>query len=430
MSGSRYLHVIPRYYPYIGGSELYTQEIAEHLARREPDAEVSVYTTDAWDLEHFWAGGKRTVDRPSHELFNQVQLTRFPVRRFPLVSPLFYPVMRRLLTMLSAAPLPDKVALPLLQQLCRTTPLIPALGRALKKEKFDLIHATNAPFDSLIYHSWRNIKKSGGAFVITPFVHLGEPNNPQVRKYYTMRHQLEWLKQADAVITMTNLERDYIASRGVNEAKIHIVGAGVEPNAMTGGDAAAFRQKHNIAGPIVFFQGTAAYDKGTDHLVQAMQKLWQGGEYREATLVIAGPIMSHFQKFYEALPETDRARTRLLGFISPEEKRNLFAAGDVFVMPSRTDSFGIVYMEAWLNNKPVIGARAGGVPGLVTEGQDGLLVDFGDVATLADNIKSLLGDPATSARLGAAGREKVLANYTWEIVFEKVWRIYRQVLKG
>ena len=427
MNSVRYLHVIPRYYPYIGGSELYMQQIAERLAANELDSTVEVYCSDAWDLEHFWSKGKRTVDRLAKENFNGVHLTRFPVRHIPVISPLFYPAMRRLLTLLSASPIPDRVAIHALEQFCRTTPLIPALGRALKREKYDLVHATNAPFDSLIYDAFHFGKRNGAAFVITPFVHLGEPDNPQVRKYYTMRHQLNWMKRADAVITMTSLERDYLAEKGVRPEKLHIVGAGVNPEEVTGGNPTSFREKYNIQSQIVFFQGTAAFDKGTHHIIQAMQKLWREKK-TEATLVLAGPIMSHFQKFYDELPPTDRANIRLLGFISPEEKRNLFAAGDVFVMPSRTDSFGIVYLEAWLNGKPVIGARAGGVPGLVSEGKDGLLIDFGDVSELALSIKSLLDDPNLSTRFGESGRQKTLENYTWENIFRKVHEIYRQVL--
>jgi glycosyltransferase involved in cell wall biosynthesis len=422
-----YLHVNPRYFPYIGGSEKYMQEIAERLALTEPKSRVGVFTTEAWDLEHFWSSGKRTV-HCGEEFINDVLVRRFAVERLPLISPLFYPVMRRLLTMLSFSPVPDKLALPLLNLGCRSTPFVPALEHVIKRERFDLVHAANAPLDSLIRAAFESARHQQAAFVITPFVHLGEPENPQVRKYYTMRHQLEWMKQADAVFTMTTIERDYLAERGVPEQKTHVVGAGVEPSELMGGDGQRFRGKHNIQGPLVFFQNTAAFDKGTHHLVQAMQTLWR--ENFEATLVIAGPVMSHFQRYYDELPTEDKMRIRFLGFISPEEKRDLFAAGEVFVMPSRTDSFGIVYLEAWICGVPVIGARAGGVPAVISEGQDGLLINYGDVPDLADKIKYLLTNQKEAARMAEAGRQKVLENYTWEKVFGKIYRVYRDVLEG
>ena len=99
-------------------------------------------------------------------------------------------------------------------------------------------------------------------------------------------------------------------------------------------------------------------------------------------------------------------------------------------MPSRTDSFGIVYLEAWLCGVPVIGARAGGVPAVIEEERDGLLVNFGDVSDLAVKIKLLLDDRATATRLAEAGRQKVLARYTWEKVFGNIRAVYDAVLKS
>ncbi len=422
-----YLHVNPRYYPYIGGSEYYMQQLAERLAAREPASLVTVFATDAWDLEHFWSKGHRTIAESAGQL-NGVSIRRFPVHRVPLISPLFYPGMRRLLSVLSEAPLPGRLVLPLLNQLCRTTPLVPGLNQALKDQagRFDLVHAANAPLDSMIRAAFRYTRRHDAAFVLTPFVHLGEPSNTAVRRFYTMRHQLEWMKQADAVLVMTTLERDFLLEKGVPDSKMHVVGAGLEPADIQGGDGAAFRRRHSIEGPLVIFLGTAAFDKGAHHTVQAMQKLWRQG--LEATLVLAGPVMTHFQQFYDELSGADKQHIRFLGFISHSEKRGLFAAGDLFVMPSRTDSFGIVYLEAWLCGMAVVGARAGGVPAVISHQQDGLLVEFGAVSQLADAIGQLLQDRSLAEKMAAAGAEKVLSRYTWPKIFNQVYSIYRQIL--
>jgi glycosyltransferase involved in cell wall biosynthesis len=179
----------------------------------------------------------------------------------------------------------------------------------------------------------------------------------------------------------------------------------------------------------VFYQGTAAFDKGTVHLVQAMQKLWREG-LKDTVLVVAGPTMSHFEHFYYNLPEEDRSRIKMLGFLEPEDKNDLFAAGNVFVMPSRTDSFGIVYLEAWLNGIPVIGARAGGVPALIDHEKNGFLVNFGDVSRLAIFIKTLLDDANLATKFAENGRAKTLENYTWDKVYGKIKQIYQNVLKA
>lgn len=96
-------------------------------------------------------------------------------------------------------------------------------------------------------------------------------------------------------------------------------------------------------------------------------------------------------------------------------------------MPSRTDSLGIVYLEAWLNEKPVVGALAGGVPEVISDGVDGHLVRFGDVPSLAVRLAHLLGDPEAAAAMGRRGREKVLARYTWDRIYPRVREVYEQL---
>ena len=187
------------------------------------------------------------------------------------------------------------------------------------------------------------------------------------------------------------------------------------------------RSAFDLRGPIVYFSGTAAADKGTYDLVAAMRRLWAEGS--DATLVLTGPMLSDVRTFFAALPDADRARIRPLGFVSKQTQADILAAADVLALPSRTDSFGIVFLDAWANGIPVIGANAGGIPGVVSDGVDGLLVPFGDVAALAGALRLLLNDPALRRRMGEAGREKVLAHYTWETIVASVADVYDGLLR-
>jgi len=424
MSGRSLLHLIQRYYPYIGGSEAYFGVLSERFAAQ--GERVSVYTTDAWDLEHFWARGKRTIDwGDAAREHNGVRVRRFAVRRPPLWQ-LGYPVTRRLMTHVSDLPLPGSEAI--LRRAGHFSPWVPSLERVLRddRERFDLVHSANIALESLIVTAEDYARRRDVPFVVTPFVHLGEDGDRRVLKYYSMRHQLGLLRRADAVVAQTAREYRFLVERGVPEARLHLVGAGVDPATVTGGDGAAFRKRHAISGPIVAIIGTTAHDKGTPHLVEALRALWREG--REATLVIAGPPMDHFVRYFDALPSADKARCRFLGFISAEEKRDLLAATDLFAMPSRTDSFGIAYLEAWCSGIPVIGAWAGGVPDVIADGEDGLLVPFGDLPALTNAVRTLLDDRALAAALGERGRQKTLERFTWDHVFAAFARIYDTLL--
>jgi len=425
-SSRRLLHLIQRYYPFVGGSELYFAALSERFAARGDT--VMVYTTDAWDLEHFWAAGKRTIDWGEEtRRHNGVSVRRFATRRPPLWW-LGYPVTRRAMTHLSPLPLPGNEAI--LRAAGHFSPWVPGLGRALRDDsaRFDLVHSANIALESLILDAATYARRRDVPLVVTPFVHLGEGGDRRVLKYYSMRHQLGALRRAAAVVAQTPREYRFLRSCGVDEVRLHLVGAGVDPATVTGGDGAAFRARHGIDGPIVACIGAMAHDKGTPHVVAALQRLWREGS--EATLVLAGPALAHFTRFHAALPEADRARCRLLGFISDAEKRDLLAAADIFALPSRTDSFGIVYLEAWCCGLPVIGARAGGVPDVIADGEDGLLVPFADVPVLATALRTLLADRGMAQAFGARGRAKVLAGMTWDHVFAAFARIYDDLLGG
>lgn len=403
----RIVHVIQRYWPYDGGSERHARAIAERQVAEGHS--VTVLTTDAWDLEAFWSPGKRRV-RTRQEWHHGVEIRRFAVRCLP-GAPLTYLVLRRLtLELARRSPLPSFV----LFRLARFAPWTPGLERTLAqwRERVETFFGWNVCFEGLLEAAHQAARRVGARFVVQPLLHLGEPEDDAVRRYYTMRHQMALLRRADLVFAQTALERAYLTGRGVAAERITLAPPAVDPDACLGGDGARLRQRRGIARPFVCFLGTAAHDKGAVHLVQAMRRLWSRG--CAADLVLAGPVFEHVAQFLARLPPTERARCHVLGYVSEDEKRDLLAALDVLALPSRTDSFGIVFLEAWLYGKPVVGAAAGGVPEVVADGIDGYLVRFGDVEGLATRLETLLADPALAARLGEAGRANVLGEHTWE----------------
>ncbi len=242
-----------------------------------------------------------------------------------------------------------------------------------------------------------------------------------------MRHQVDLVRRSDAVVANTPAERNFYVERGVQPGAVTVSGPGVNPADVLGGDGPAFRRRHGLDGPVIASIGTLMYDKGTVHLVEAVRKLWQAG--RPVELVLAGAALAPFEHYLSTLPPEDRVRVRLFGQVDDREKRDLLAAADIFAMPSRTDSFGIVYLEAWLYGVPVIGARTWGVTDVIDHGKDGLLVPFGDVEVLAAALAGLLDDPARRAALGAAGRAKVYAEHTWERKYPRIEALYTGLVR-
>ncbi len=115
--------------------------------------------------------------------------------------------------------------------------------------------------------------------------------------------------------------------------------------------------------------------------------------------------------------------------VSNEEKTNLLAACDILCMPSRCESFGIVYLEAWSFRKPVIAADTDASRCVVEDRRDGLLV-APEPAGIAAAINTLLGDEALRHALGEHGHRKAATTYSWPVIASKVEQAYAQALGG
>ena len=417
----RVLHVNIGYPPFIGGAQVFLQQVARRAARRGD--EVLVCASDAGEIEYLWRRDKKHLPVGAED-DEGVAVRRFAVRHLPLL-PYSYHALRRGVIELNRSPL---IGVNMLWRWSRYTPWLPDLGAFFRKPSFqaDLIHAWNIPFESLLGPAQRCAQQWDIPFVCTPLVHLGDLGDEGVRRFYTMRHQMALLRQSDAVIALTDIEADFLIAQGIDRRRLHVIGGGVDAETLQRGDASRFRERYALAAPFVLYIGALNYQKGATHLAQAMQQLWQQGNAAE--LVMIGQPMDHFLRFYEQLPTLHRARCHLLGAASERDKADALTACELLAMPSRTESFGLVYLEAWACGKPVIGARAGATQAVIQEGVDGLLVRFGDIEGLARAVAALLADPQRARALGRAGQAKTLDRCTWDAVEAQIAEVYQAVL--
>jgi glycosyltransferase involved in cell wall biosynthesis len=119
----------------------------------------------------------------------------------------------------------------------------------------------------------------------------------------------------------------------------------------------------------------------------------------------------------------------VLGFVEHDELPALYRSADLFAAPSRYEGgLGLVYLEAMACGVPVIARAAGGAAEAIEHGRTGLLLERGDVEETTAAIGMLLSDPALRARMGAAGRERVLAHFTPAAYAERVLAAYERAL--
>jgi glycosyltransferase involved in cell wall biosynthesis len=399
----RVAHFVQRYPPAVGGSEAYFARLADYLTANGDM--VTVFTSSAVGLTDMWRGSRKATEAADGAV---------TVHRFP---PIAFPGRRYLLKAASLLPFLKWQALT-----APCNPVCPAMWAAAGRfdGPLDAVHATAFPYSFPIACGLRLARRRGVPFLLTPFLHTGDPDDPHdpTRRQYTTPH-LRWLlRQADRVFVQTRLEGAAVLGCSVPAERVVLQGLGVDADECTGGDRTAARQAWGVGfGELVVGHlANASVEKGTVDLLDAAARVWATG--KEFRLVLAGPEMPNFRAAWDRFPHQDRV-TRL-GVLTDAAKRDFFAGIDAFALPSRSDSFGLVLLEAWANGKPNLVYRAGGPAELVRDDTDGLQARCGDVAGLADQLRRLVRDPGLGIQLGEAGRVRVGREFRWADKLEVV----------
>jgi glycosyltransferase involved in cell wall biosynthesis len=184
--------------------------------------------------------------------------------------------------------------------------------------------------------------------------------------------------------------------------------------------------------PTLLFVGRLVERKGASYAVRAFAELVDAG--RDARLVIVGdgPERQTLADLAHALGVGKRVE--LVGAVSPADVRPWYERASVLVMPAVTDwkgeqeGFGMVIVEAMSYGVPVVASRSGGIPDIVRDGENGLLVHERDIGGLAGAIARVLDDPALAGRLGARGQQTIRDEFAPTRIAEGFDSVYRRAV--
>ena len=238
---------------------------------------------------------------------------------------------------------------------------------------------------------------------------------------FTLRRRLlrRVLSRADGIISTSEKTRGMAAQLyGVPAGRIRVIYPAIDPTSVVPtSDPAVAELRHRIVGGSAAMLLTvgrlAEAHKGFDTAITALAIVAR--DIPDVRLVIAGPGDTEpLRNLAASLGLSENVM--LLGHTDQRTLGLLFAACDAFVLPGRevagsAEGFGVVFLEAALAGKPVVGGLSGGVPEAVSNGETGFLVDGRSPEAVADAILRLLCDPAFGARMGARGRARVLAEF-------------------
>ena len=252
------------------------------------------------------------------------------------------------------------------------------------------------------------------------------------------------VRESAAVTAASEIEvAELVDLYGADPAKLHIIPCGVDPNVfrpmrqMDAREALGRDQCERI----VLFVGRIEQIKGIDVLLRALGLLFfRHPELRNdlCLLVVGGALdPDDDSPEVEKIEELQRlvhqhrmeANVAFVGSMDQQRLALFYAAADVCAVPSLTESFGLVALEAMACGTPVVGTRVGGLQTLIEHGESGLLVPAGDYQALAESIAKVLTDHRLRMHLAHGARDRA-EHFSWRIVGDRVETLYATILAG
>lgn len=425
---NRIAYLPTRYFPSISGAEFYFQRLAEILSE-EDLYEIDIYTSNAVDFKALRSPKGRIIQKNDkyYEKVNNIEIQRFPI---DYNTPIKEQIKNlRQIKIFNELNISDII----LKSILQNGPYLPNLIEYLltTTQLYDLIHATYFPYFNLIIALILG-QKLNKPTICTPFFHFSNPR-------YMDNDLSIILSKFDLLIACTNKEKNVLKEKlNIPHNKIEVIPMGVDYSIYNNfRKNSSFSFKHKFFQPnerdnqMVLFCGYKNYEKGAISLLQAIPEILE--QKKDAYFVFIGPSTKSFDIELSKIRKETKASilnftpANLTGYFD-KKKISAFNEADVVVMPSRSDAFGIVFLEAWASETPVIGANIGATPEVINDGNDGLLVEFDKPSDIADKISTLLKNKRLNRQLAEKGRKKVKSKYTWEKVANLTYNTYQELI--
>ena len=294
--------------------------------------------------------------------------------------------------------------------------LYPKVRALLKREQFDIVHL-HEPMAPILPLCVLEFSKA---------VNVGTFHASYARQHlYRMTHPIikRWHQRLHGNIAVSKAARRYVNNTFPGDYEI--IPNGIDFNHFSA-DVAPLPQYQD--GKLnILFVGRLEKRKGLQYLLDAYGKLkWELPDIR---LIVVGPGNPD-KESYRIMSSHNLQDVEFVGRVSYEDLPRYYASADIFCSPATgAESFGIVLLEAMAAGKPVVASDIEGYRGIVTDGEQGLLVPKKDSDALAKALEVLARDPELRRRLGGQGNRSA-EEYRWEVVAGQVENYYDSCLQA
>ncbi|WP_394428705.1 glycogen synthase [Streptomyces sp. SGAir0957] len=249
------------------------------------------------------------------------------------------------------------------------------------------------------------------------------------------------IEAADGVIAVSRAMRDDILAcyPALEPKRVRVVHNGIDVSLYHADPGTDVLTRYGIdpSRPYVIFVGRITRQKGVPHLLRAAREFTP-----DAQLVLCAgapdtpEIGREFRELVEELKRTRDGVHWIPSMLPRAEVVQLLTHAAVFVCPSVYEPLGIVNLEAMACGTAVVASRVGGIPEVVADGENGLLVPYAEAdpdafeAGLARVVNEVVGDPGAARRMGEAGRERAAAEFGWAAIARRTVEVYGEILDG
>lgn len=303
----------------------------------------------------------------------------------------------------------------------------PSMGAALKAQiaGFDVVH-THGVYLWPLWAAARAAHRAGVPYVVSPRGMLERDlvarRNPLLKALWLAAIERNTLEHAAAIHVTSEREAREAAAFGFQFRQVAEIPNGVEFNGHADGDVAPAVREVIGGKPFVLFLGRLNWKKGIDRLLLAL------GLLPDVRLVIAGNDEDNYRSFLtrqaQRLEVSDRVT--YVGAVNAVDKAALFASAQLMVVPSYSENFGNVAVEAIAAGLPVVCTSEVGVAATIAEGGAGL-VTAGNAEPLASAINTLLSDAPRRKAMGETGRLLARERFAWPVVAGQMESLYESI---
>lgn len=305
------------------------------------------------------------------------------------------------------------------------------MNKILENLDLDIIHSQHPNLLGSAASRWARKKNIPLVFtwhtLYDQYAHFAPFIPKQLAVWFAIRNARNYANRCDQIVVPTLSVEEIIKKWGVTNENIIAIPTGVEEDQFANPDRAAIRKKYGIKNDeiLLFVVTRLTAEKNMEFLTDTALDILKKNS--DVKMMIGGDGNLKDILEQKSLQAGMKDRVIFAGIVSDSEKKNYYAAGDIFVYASKSETQGMVLTEAMYSGKPIVAVRSTGVKDIVENNSTGFLVSE-NMEEFGNAVQKLINDEDMRKRFGEEAKRIAIEKYTSKVCAEKMLKIYEDAI--